>query len=70
MSHFENRSLRENSARRKAHSRKKTRSTIPVFRDANGNIVEQKNWKAELSLDDLRKITDKFIDLLLKQTAA
>lgn len=36
-------------------------------RKPDGSIIEKKNWEAELSLDDLRKITNKFIDLILKQ---
>lgn len=38
-----------------------------VIRDANGEVVERKNWEAELSLRDLRQITDKFIDMLVQQ---
>lgn len=38
-----------------------------VIRDANNEIIERKNWETELSLNDLRQITDKFIDLLIQQ---
>lgn len=36
-------------------------------RDANGRFMERKNWEAELGVNELRGIANRFIDLLLEQ---
>ncbi len=36
-----------------------------AVRDRNGNIVEEKNWEAELTVTQLHSIANRFIDLLL-----
>jgi hypothetical protein len=41
-----------------------------ALRKADGSPVEKKNWEAELSLNDLRKLADRFIDMLLEHNAA
>lgn len=35
-------------------------------RDDDGKIIAQKNWEAELGVNELRGIADRFIDLLLE----
>ena len=37
------------------------------IRDKKGGFMEEKDWEAELALDDLRLITEKFIDMLVAQ---
>ena len=38
-----------------------------IVRDENGKPKEEKNWEAELSLDDIREITYRFIELIEKR---
>lgn len=35
-----------------------------TLRDANGKVIEEKNWEAELGVTELRGIAERFIDLL------
>ena len=41
-----------------------------VLRDENGNVLEEKNWEAELGVTELRGIAERFIDLLLTPSEA
>ncbi len=38
------------------------------LRDDYGNVIEEKNWEAELGADELRGIAEKFVALLLAET--
>jgi hypothetical protein len=37
------------------------------IRDAKGKIIERKNWEAELGVNELRGIANRFIEMLLEQ---
>jgi hypothetical protein len=37
-------------------------------RDREGNLMQEVNWKATLSVDDLRRLTSRFVNLLLDES--
>ena len=41
-----------------------------VVRDVSGDVIEIKNWEAELGVHELRGIANKFIDLLIMKNDA